>query len=661
MRTAKPSPRAPRARRAPSGQYDITQGNLDLPHKEPYWHTEPVIDPTTGEQVIDPETGPVTQSVPYYYMLHFTSSRHIVTNAIFSLSIDDISLPYTGEPVDTSALVCTTNSGPRNSLPVSYQYRVGTNEWTSTMPSGYTDVGNFIVQFKASAESHDDVFGTFMVFVTPAPLTATISTPDFPYTGDAQVPVVTTNVTGLMHGDINPLTCSFRDESGEWLAEVPSFTQPGSYKLFFRVEASNHATFVTNCTFTITGWDFMVNMDGATGYGTPIIMGRPKWLIENSDMTGEQLAVDANRYAKLNEVYPNGLKLWQNYVIERTNFNKKVVATIMQQGSVVKPNSFVVHFPNIVPLTDAGLNVQYRLDKKLKGVRTKSEFAAASFEIGELTGKYETDIPLGPEDPTGLYVFNIVLTPTNELYTGQSVISSVTTIGVLRVSSALTNTVTVAPWLSMSVDSTNAIEVAVTDVVNPFSIGGGDSIHAYVTSNGTFRVWERKNDGDWNAPATVTTRGVSQSSAEEATFERGKAFWLVRNAPSPYIYLIGRYTGEDYVMGLEGSTAEASGHTLIANPTFHDIDLNSLAFVDGAGAPAVPAVNDRITVMNMAGLQTIYFRNAANTEWGHNVTTNYRGRTKQVWTKGGTIPSGTGFWYMRTGNTPLNIKFESVK
>jgi hypothetical protein len=65
--------------------------------------------------------------------------------------------------------------------------------------------------------------------------------------------------------------------------------------------------------------------------------------------------------------------------------------------------------------------------------------------------------------------------------------------------------------------------------------------------------------------------------------------------------------------------------------------------------------------MNIAGLQTIYYRNAANTQWGRNVTQTVKGRRKQVWVEGGTIPAGTGFWYNRTAEGALNIKFESVK
>ena len=658
------SPYCPVTRYSPSGQYDVTQGDLTLSSLAPYVRHEPVLNQETGEPVVDEQGNTVTEDVYYYYMLCYTSSRHVVTNAFFSLSIEDISLPYTGEPVDTSSLVCTTNSEPRNGLPISYLYRVSTNEWTSTMPSGYTDVGSFIVQFKATADSHNDVFGTFMVTVTPTPLSATISTPDIPYTGDAQTPVVTTNVTGLMHGDINPLTCSFRDEAGEWLGYVPSFTQPGVYKLFFRVEAPNHTSFVTNCTFTITGWDFMVNMDGEDGYGTPIAMGRPSWLIEKSGMTGEQLADNTTRYEALDTICPNGLRLWQNYIIERKDFSQKVVATIRQHGSLVLSDTFVVHFPNIEPLAKeiTGLKVQYRLDKKLKGgITNKSEFAAAPFVKGELTGKYETNIPLGPEDPTGLYVFNLVFSSTNEQYTGESVISSCATIGVLRVSSALTNTVTVAPWRSMSIDSAAFENVSVDDVVNPTGISSGDAIYFYNRATTNFTAWASDGNGGWDSVATVSRRGVSEPSAEATRFSVGNAFWLVRSAPTDYIYLIGRYTGEPCEVEIAGGTAEAPGNILIANPTMHDIDLNDLEFVDGEGNPASPAAGDRITVMDIAGMQTIYARNAANTSWGRKVLVKVGRRTRQDWVEGGTIPAGTGFWYKRTASGTLKIRFDTTE
>jgi hypothetical protein len=124
---------------------------------------------------------------------------------------------------------------------------------------------------------------------------------------------------------------------------------------------------------------------------------------------------------------------------------------------------------------------------------------------------------------------------------------------------------------------------------------------------------------------------------------------------------VGRYTGDDYVFDLEGGSADEPGHTLVANPTMFDVALNDLVFVDGEGIAATPGAKDRIVVQNISGLQIIYYRNAANTEWGRNITTRVNGRTKQVWSSGGTIPSGTGFWYNRAGEGALRIKFEASR
>ena len=651
------TPYCPVTKDSPSGQYDITQGTLTLSSLEPYWREEPVLDEETGEPLYEGDD-PVTQRVPYYYMLCFTSSRHIVTNAIFSASIADISVPYTGEPCDTSALVVTTN-GIINAQPVSYQYRAGTNAWTSAIPSGYTDVGAHTVQFKATAPNHDDAEGTFKVTVEPAPLSAVISAGDTTYTGDEIVPEVVTNVTGVIKPEVNALTCQFRDDASEWLPEVPAFIAPGTYTLWFRVSAPNHTTFVTNCTFMIEGWDYWVNMDNAEGYRTEIRVSDPSWLLDVTGWDGDRFSNRLNRYAKLDETCANGLKLWHNYLISRTDLGKRLVATIRQSGDRVNENAFVVHFPGVEVLRNAGLAVSYRLDRKLRGTMGPSEFAAADFVQGEPSDKYEMNVPLGPDDPTGLYIFNIVLSPTNALDSGSAVLASVTTVGVLRVSSAITNTVAATPWLSMSVDSTNETEVSVADVVNPSSTGAGDQILSYDPATGDFSTWELADDGRWNAIPTVSTRGVSESAAETTQFAPGKAFWLVREAPGDYIYLIGRYTGEDYVTEIAGGTAESPVSSLIANPTMFDIDLNDLEFIDGEGHGATPADGDLIVTQNLSGLQTIYSRK--NGEWGRNVSTKVNGRIKSVWTPGGTIPSGTGFWYSRTSDETLRIKFSAVK
>ncbi|MBO6067106.1 MAG: hypothetical protein J6P80_02995, partial [Kiritimatiellae bacterium] len=225
----------------------------------------------------------------YYYLLCVVSAKYTVTNAYFTASIADTNLVYTGEAIDLGALDFTL-TGLRNDQPVTYEFRVGTNDWASTLPSNYSNIWTQVVQYRASAPSHNGDSGTFKITIEPAPLTAEISAADMNYIGRAQTPVITTNVYGLVHGEINPLLCEFRDEVGEWSTELPQFTNPGTYKLFFRVSATNHTTFVTNCTFAIPAWDYQVNMDGQEGFAVPLRVTAPSWLLEATGEDAEHFA-----------------------------------------------------------------------------------------------------------------------------------------------------------------------------------------------------------------------------------------------------------------------------------------------------------------------------------------------------------------------------------
>ena len=608
---------------SPVGQYDIAQGGVELSSAEPW------TDPTT--------------ETTYQYQFVFVGAKYAVTNAVFSALFADAEFTYDGE---SHAGASPTVTGIRNNQTVSYQYRVGNGEWGSSQPS-FTDAGTYGVQFKASAPNHDGVYGTFQVVVKPATLVATIGDVTLDYTGEAQTPTLTTGVTGHVNPASNPLALSYRDGAGAWQSTVPSFTEPGEYTLYFRAEAPNHVTAVTNCTVTVRGWDFMVNMDGQTGYPTPIFVTDPGWLLDVTKMTGAQFADRDTRLAKLDEVQPNGLKLWQNYVIEREDLAKKLVAAIVQSGNRVNEDNFVVRFPNVDALRNTGLAVHYRLDRRLKG--------ETAFTEGALTDKYEMNVPLGPSDPTGLYVFNMVLTPTNELASGQAVLASVATVGVLRVTCPATNAVVAVPWMSASTDDSDDIPVEVAEAVNPNGLSAGDRILAWDAPS--FHAWTHGGGTSWSAVEPGTVDGVAVTATEQTTFARGGAFWLVRSNPGDNVYLLGRYTGDAYEAALAGGSEAAPAYTLVANPTMADADLNDLVFVDGSGASATPAAGDRIVFQDAAGFQKFYVRNAANTEWGRRVTRKSGGRVVQEWVPDATVPSGTGFWYVRTAADPLAIRF----
>ena len=625
-----------------SGVYDITNETVRLSDGTAW-----------SEDEADPLDPSVTNTVLYQYVFAYVGAPYTVTNAQFSVTVSDTRVYYTGEPFDTNRLVIA-ESGVRNGQTVSYQFRIGANEWASTFDTTFSNVWTHVVQFKASATNHDDAIGTFSITIDPAPLVATISAADLDYNGSAQVPVVTTNVTNHVRPERNPLTCEFRDEAGEWQTEVPSFTQPGTYTLWFRASAPNHATSVTNCTFTVKDWDFWINMDGRTGYETPLRVTDPGWFLRATGETSEQFASATHRKEKLDETCSNGLKLWQNYVIERDDLSRKLVATVEQTGTRVQENAFGVCFPGVAVLRNAGLDVYFRLDRKLKG--------ESAFTIGELGDKYETNVSLGPSDPTGLYVFNIVLTPTNDL-ARQAVLPSVATVGVLRVTSPATNTVVAVPWMSMDTVEAANEPIEAVEAVNPNGLSAGDRIYSFVPSNGTFNAWTLAANGTWSAVAAGTSGGVAVSAAGEAEFARGGAFWLVRSKPvsagsTNHVYLVGRHVGGGYSVPLEGGTLAAPGFTPVANPTTDVVALGDLAFEGGS-----PAAGDRIVFQDAAGFQRVWVRDAGNTAWGRPVSRKTGGRVAQEWTSGAAvpIPPGTGFWYVRTEESPLSIRFGGVE
>ena len=622
---------------SPTGQYEIEKGTLGLSNDgQTFFHEEDVVDPVSGDTV--------TESVPYYYELVYAGSRYVVTNAQFSVAIADARTVYTGQNFNPETLD-TTVTGLRNNQPVTYAYRVGANEWSDTITTTYSDIWTHIIQFKASAPNHDDARGTFMITIDPAPLSATISAANLPFTNAPQVPAITTNVTNHVRPDLNPLTSEFRDEAGEWQSEVPSFTKPGTYKLFYRVSAPNHTSFTTNCTFTVEEWDYWVNLDGQTGYPTPIFVTDPGWLLDVTKMTGTQFADRDTRLAKLDEVQPNGLKLWQNYVIERTDLTKKLVAAIVQSGSRVNEGCFVVHFPGVDGLRNTGLNIKYRLDRKLVG---ESEFTQ-----GALTDKYETNVPLGPGDPSGLYVFNMVLTPTNG--PGQSVLSSVTTAGVLRVTSSLTNTVTAVPWASMTTDSAESTPVSVAETVNPNGLSAGDEILAYDAASGVFRAWTRAADNAWKPVTTVTPTLVTSEEADAASFARGDAFWLVRSDSSGPFFLVGRHADGACATPIAPGSAAAPASTLCANPTGKAISFKDLVFNGEIGA------DDTIVVTADDGIPSVYVWNASKNAWGYWHKTLVGRRIQSTWVEDGSVSPGMGFWYVRRSSGALSITWPSFE
>ena len=212
------------------------------------------------------------------------------------------------------------------------------------------------------------------------------------------------------------------------------------------------------------------------------------------------------------------------------------------------------------------------------------------------------------------------------------------------------------PWMSMATTNPQNEPVEVSETVNPNGISAGDRILAYNTAS-NFQGWAHASGTAWNPIPAGESDGVAVVTTNTTRFARGDAFWLVRTNPGECIYLVGRYTGDEYTAALAGGAPAAPAYTLVANPTMSGIDLDDLVFVDGSGDPATPATGDRIVLQDAAGFQKFYVRNAGNTEWGRYVSTKVDGQIVQTWTTDGAVPSGTGFWYVRTDGSSLAIRF----
>ena len=178
-----------------------------------------------------------------------------------------------------------------------------------------------------------------------------------------------------------------------------------------------------------------------------------------------------------------------------------------------------------------------------------------------------------------------------------------------------------------------------------------------------YRGWVRQ-EGAWKPVAITTLDGIEVTAPADDDASRigfGTAFWTVRKNPldaggesvRPY-FLYGQCPApdyDDYGASVSGGSAAAPASTLCANPTASAVDLNEIEFVGEIGK------DDTIALAADGAAQTIYVRNAANTEWGWWKKIRQGNSVKSEWVKGGAIAPGTGFWYIRRAPGDLTVRW----
>ena len=206
--------------------------------------------------------------------------------------------------------------------------------------------------------------------------------------------------------------------------------------------------------------------------------------------------------------------------------------------------------------------------------------------------------------------------------------------------------------------------------VNQRAVQKAESIVLNIRKDGTIesggKVYTPAQLKDLIAPhqagqpqTTVTERdGVALAAKpEDFRLARGSAFWVVRGTPrdgdaaqaaKPY-FLYGQHLAGTYEQTLSGGSQENPASSLCANPTPNSVDLNALQFTGSVGN------NDTIALNADGATSTVYVRNKANTGWGRYKKSFVNGYIKSVFVTDGTIPPGTGFWYVRRAEGDLKL------
>ena len=374
----------------------------------------------------------------------------------------------------------------------------------------------------------------------------------------------------------------------------------------------------------------------------------PKWLedygiykVGATDEEVEQLLHD------LDTVQPNGCRMWENVVLGNVLTNLLVATVPTMEADALK-----LALPMTSPAPGYGYKVLYELRRAKVGM-VQRDAQHENLHI-DLHKDERTDA----NDPTGLYrIWALVIPDADAAVT--NAIPSTNMVGVLKVASTLTNTVTAVPWVALAGDPTVPTNMAAEASLHVANLSAGDQLLAYDAAQRVYYGWTRTAAGSWEPQTTVTERDGVALAAKPENFRlaRGSAFWVVRGTPrdgdtaqaaKPY-FLYGQHLAGTYEQTLSGGSQENPASSLCANPTPNSVDLNALQFTGSVG-------NNDTIALNMDGAtSTVFVRNKENTEWGRYKKSRVNGYIQSVFVKDGTIPPGRGFWYVRRAEGNLKL------
>ena len=180
--------------------------------------------------------------------------------------------------------------------------------------------------------------------------------------------------------------------------------------------------------------------------------------------------------------------------------------------------------------------------------------------------------------------------------------------------------------------------IAIADVLLTDALSAGDKIYLPRNEAGKYDEYTLSNDKTtWTASRVVdvtsgSIQGTTGTPADQATIQRGKAFWLQSSATD--VKLLGQAASQS-----KASVAASEGYQLLAPTTSeNDILISSLAGATGDVVILADGTRYQKTGKSDAGNG---WRNVAarNTVIGDSDK----------------IPAGVGFWYKAGGSRTLSL------
>lgn len=329
--------------------------------------------------------------------------------------------------------------------------------------------------------------------------------------------------------------------------------------------------------------------------------------------------------AQLDAQDPNGLKVWQNYVLG--------LAAAAQLKADAPQNSSadtITLAASAVPPAGSEFDVTYSVDEVTDAGATVSEGPA-------------TDAPaisLALVNPAKYFKLNAIIKADGS----DAVVSKIpaaNTIGVMKVVPVSSTAVVAVPWKALA-DNGN---ILVSNLVKTAGLATGTKLHVYNSSSDGYDTWELDASKNWTPVQRFGGTVTTPSGADEATVARGKAFWLEQSSNAA-VYLYGNYDATAVTTVLDKGSSDADVWNLVASPKAADFDINNIS---GNGA-------DKIIVPT-ASAPKKYTRQ--NNKWGYNkLVVQQNGMLKVEREENDTVvPAGSGFWYISGSSESPSISW----